>query len=796
MKKHLCRGVALLLCAGFLLCSGCSKKKSKKRREVSKSDPYFSAEEVDLPIPVDEGATLIARSIDYSVIYSEGVAISYQMQVSPPEDKKDLLERYVKNFDSLTEEEQEEARAVNDACSPAGLLVYGFDGKLKCNIRAKQDYYILGAVESTDGKLLVIINETELRGDFFKNQTFMYEVGPDGQLTNGVELKSSVIYANSLLMLPNGNLLGLGSGQIIAFDKNGNVLSETVADGNTSDFLLHDGKCYVWGMEYDEYANVTGYYLREIDQETGRFKGEKIRYENKLELFQVGVCGDGSFFVGGEGIFRCDPLKSEKGEAVLHWEDADINRYGVSAKGMKILSQDELYILRQYEGSEGVGTFADMHLAVIHLKKQDENPHAGKPIIEIACNLDVSNSFLDHVAEYNRDPENKSHIVVRDYSDSYSPDSVWSKVVSEVSDAVYLDLRNGDGPDILVNFGAYSQFEREDILADLNQFIDGSSPLSRNEYFDNIFRAYETDGKLYQIPLNFAVEGIAGNTDLIGEKTSWDYKEFEEIAAGLPSDVTMLEETDRIELLNRMMSVQKGLIDYSTGTVHYQDNAEFAAMLDMIKKYGSDRDSNQISASRDSNPDSPDNPLGQFGDGALATVTAYIIDMGSFWEYASRNKGNVCFAGYPGPAKQGMAVTGAFTMAISQKSQHKEEAWDFIRYMLGEEAQYSLARERYKIPVSRAAEEKTAVDNVASDMAYRMMFGTGMYGGSVQPLEREMETPFRQMIENVHGRAVSYPTAMLIICEEAPAYFTGQKSLSEVVSVIQNRSATIVKERG
>ncbi|MBO4473699.1 MAG: extracellular solute-binding protein [Clostridiales bacterium] len=796
MKKHLCRSVALLLCAGFLLSSGCSKKKEKQRRVISASDPYFSAEEVDLPIPVDEGATLISRAVDYTVIFSEGVAISYMMQYAPPEEKKSLLERYSNNYDSLTEEEQGEARQVLESCTPTGLLVYGFDGKLKCDIRPKEDQSIIGAVESADGKLRVIINETEFNETVFRSEVIMYEVGPDGQLTNAVELKSNSIYATRLLMLPNGNLLGIGTNQMIAFDKTGKVLTDTVSDGDITDFLVHDGKYYVWGMEYDEYANVTGYYLREIDQDTGRFKGEKIKYENKLELFQIGASGDGSFFAGGEGIFRCDPLKAEKGEAILRWEEADINRFGVTAKGMKIISNDELYVLRQYDGTEGTGSFSDTHVAVIHLKRQDKNPHAGKPIIEIACNRNVVNSFLDHVAEYNRDPESRSHIVVRDYSDAYSDGTAWSKVFSEVSDAVYLDLLSGDGPDILVNFGAYSQFEREDILTDLNQFIDGTSPLSREEYFDNIFRAYETDGKLYQIPLTFAVQGLAGNSDLLGDRTSWNYEEFDQVAASLPSDIAMIEETDRRELLEQMMNVVPDLIDYSSKTVHYADSADFSAMLELIRKYGSERDYNQIYAERDSDRESPGSPLGQFNSGSLAVVPAYIADLGSFWEYAGKNKGNVTFVGYPGSSKKGMAASDGFTMGIAQSSQHKEEAWDFIRFLLGKEAQYSLARDMCRLPVSRTAWERVACDNIASDRAYRMLFGFGTYGDGSRPLTEDMEAPFRKMLENVHGRALSDPTAMLIVCEEAPAYFTGQKSLADVVSIIQNRCATIVKERG
>ena len=70
------------------------------------------------------------------------------------------------------------------------------------------------------------------------------------------------------------------------------------------------------------------------------------------------------------------------------------------------------------------------------------------------------------------------------------------------------------------------------------------------------------------------------------------------------------------------------------------------------------------------------------------------------------------------------------------------------------------------------------------------------YSENGEPLTEEMGEEYKKMLANVRGRALSDPTAMLIVSEEAPGYFTGQKSLTDVVSIIQNRCSTIVKERG
>ena len=40
------------------------------------------------------------------------------------------------------------------------------------------------------------------------------------------------------------------------------------------------------------------------------------------------------------------------------------------------------------------------------------------------------------------------------------------------------------------------------------------------------------------------------------------------------------------------------------------------------------------------------------------------------------------------------------------------------------------------------------------------------------------------------------PTVMMIMCEEMPAYFAGDKTLDEVIGVIENRINLLMREQG
>lgn len=53
-----------------------------------------------------------------------------------------------------------------------------------------------------------------------------------------------------------------------------------------------------------------------------------------------------------------------------------------------------------------------------------------------------------------------------------------------------------------------------------------------------------------------------------------------------------------------------------------------------------------------------------------------------------------------------------------------------------------------------------------------------------------------KVIEGIRESCSSDPTAMMIVEEEAPGYFTGDRTVDEVIKIIQKRSKAVVQERG
>ena len=44
-------------------------------------------------------------------------------------------------------------------------------------------------------------------------------------------------------------------------------------------------------------------------------------------------------------------------------------------------------------------------------------------------------------------------------------------------------------------------------------------------------------------------------------------------------------------------------------------------------------------------------------------------------------------------------------------------------------------------------------------------------------------------------KTIEHPSVMMIVNEEAPGYFEGQRSIEDVCKYIQNRATTVVNER-
>lgn len=153
-------------------------------------------------------------------------------------------------------------------------------------------------------------------------------------------------------------------------------------------------------------------------------------------------------------------------------------------------------------------------------------------------------------------------------------------------------------------------------------------------------------------------------------------------------------------------------------------------------------------------------------------------------------------------AGYGAKADNATTIAISRSCPYKDEAWDFLKYLFENDYQMACARKPLDhFPVNRKAYD--------ANMNYAIEYNqhewelkekdpdlvTDMIWYSIH-IGQEHIDALKKVIENIHDSCATDPSALMIIQEEAPGYFTDQRSLDEVINIIQKRAAAVVQERG
>lgn len=161
--------------------------------------------------------------------------------------------------------------------------------------------------------------------------------------------------------------------------------------------------------------------------------------------------------------------------------------------------------------------------------------------------------------------------------------------------------------------------------------------------------------------------------------------------------------------------------------------------------------------------------------------------------------GNVLFSGYPLTEGTGIAAKPVMSAGICASSSGKDEAWDFIRYMLSPEIQRRIAGSVGGFPVHRQAFSeyiRSQIDLYESRLEGDPASQENMKMRAILSEKEKLTGGLSELMENVNAQISFDPFIQQVIKEEAAAYFSGQKSAEDVSRIIQNRAKTIVQERG
>ena len=574
------------------------------------------------------------------------------------------------------------------------------------------------------------------------------------------------------------------------------------------------------------------YAFYELDLTSGKLtKKDSKDYEwlDMLAVYRMRGCSDGNVYcVDSNGISKLD-LKNKTSEQVVSFSWCNVDR-NLTSNLMLADVNDGAYIL--YGEKAQKQPYSHNYYAMssefimYELKKASKNPYVGKTILELyspygLVSEDI-NTAINKYNETNKDyfievtdryTSNTSSLYKEAKNDDESND-IGLKYMSDMSNKLAMDIMNGEGPDMLLNVDGYGALKNSNYLMDLSSY---TSNMNSDKYFTNVIDAMKVDGKLFNMPISYGISGIQTDPKYAAKTgvgfTTDEYVKFLKDTLNGKDLITSGQAHYFATLFSNMNEkfISNRKADFSA--------PEFAALAEFVKDnvpesarswsnsyydayneayiYGSEPMIAPVVDVVAVAPVKRDRVV----DGS--DIAAYVTcgGMSDYIYTLAAGKDCTAILGLPSADGRGPLLDSYLSIAVSAQSKSVDACGEFIKMLMTDDVQMDLAKGGNFVLNKEAFRQgaKEAVDfmNGPGGESY---VGYDMNTG--EPLKNRMKfsqknvDDLEKIISSV-SRMNSMDAAIgLILVEEMPAYFSGQKNLEDVIKIAQDRAQKVIGERG
>ena len=504
-----------------------------------------------------------------------------------------------------------------------------------------------------------------------------------------------------------------------------------------------------------------------------------------------------AYFANSVGISKID-MKNKKIEDFFNYNACPINKELLCNSTIADCSENGIILLGGRVGTFSLINSIKANFDIYVITKATENPNAGKTVLELyAANGYVDQTISEAMVRFNE--TNKDYFI--EVTGRYTADGIYNRQLTEseddvtnvmlqnnlsLNDKLAMDIMNGVGPDILIISDDMGRLNNPNNLADLSKYL---GDLDTEKYFMNVFNAAKTDGKLYQLPITFRIEGIQTDSANAGASgLGFTTKEYEEFLYG-PLNGYDLNQSGQAyyfaTLFNSMSDkfIINGKVDFS--------GPEFAELAEFVKNNVQEKapsmDSEEMYLEKRNQND------------RIARLTTY----GSFTMYlagVNELQGARAILGIPSADGRGPLLCSDLSVAVSSQAVNIDACAEFAKILLSDEIQYKFA-ESNRFIVSRDAYKK--VSNLVIDYCNspRANNEFSINHFTYEPIKNRMKFTEDDMtyLENIILSCTHFDSSdaaiNIILIEEMPPYFVGQKDLKSVIKIAQDRAQKVLNER-
>jgi len=429
------------------------------------------------------------------------------------------------------------------------------------------------------------------------------------------------------------------------------------------------------------------------------------------------------------------------GEELFLWMDSDINGYCVT----------NLYLLDDGRLCATVVDWMNDDRGIVTLEKTKAEQAPQREELVLAT-VDGGSDLAAMAVKFNRG-NGRYHLTVKNYE---SLTDLYNAILTKDP----MDLIDLSGINV-------QKLAAQGLFENLAPYVDRSEMFERSDFVDGILDVYTYDNVLIGIPAEFMLRTVVGNSALLNNKTGLALEELYSIADRYP-EVKAFDGVTKEEIMQYLMMFNEdAFIDWDTGTCHF-DSEEFKLVLEYVCQF-------------------PDSPASGREEQSLSTkmkngeVLFAIRDSSPYmmWDYKKMFGEDAACVGFPTvDGGGGHILISNDAYAIASVSEHKESAWAFIEDSLTQEksalyAELWLTYPALKKTLNERVETAIARDDFTWD---------------------DVNVTLKLVPDATPYFSVKDDAVINIINEEAGAYYSGQKGIEDVVSVIQNRIQLYVNE--
>ncbi|WP_091021000.1 MULTISPECIES: ABC transporter substrate-binding protein [Paenibacillus] len=332
------------------------------------------------------------------------------------------------------------------------------------------------------------------------------------------------------------------------------------------------------------------------------------------------------------------------------------------------------------------------------------------------------------------------------------------------------------------------EYVSKGFLLDMNDLLNKDQTLDKDDLQMNILDGLKVNDGMYTVPLGYRLRAFVGDGEMLSnanvkfDDKTWNWKEFEKVSKEV---IQKKSGTDKLyalasyppELLFQEMLVENyaAFVDPSAKKATF-DSPEFVNLFEQVKQMYEEK----IVTSEEAKPGNQ-----MFNSTSITSPIDFIE--GPYMLFDQPKLLQSPQAGETGDRK-GSRVSTIKQFAIHAKSPVKDEAWNFISFLLSEEVQMLQDREGFSM-LKSVNENK--IDNL------REKVKNGEYklpNGEMAKVSDEQFAVFKQVVQTADQYVDLDVKVLSIAGEESVAFFSGQKTAEEVAKLIQNRVTTYLNE--